>query len=85
MTLWAAKGCLRYGRTDAAVVLLEKALDATEEQFEKTGTLWEFYHPLGGDPRTLLRQNKSDASAPIEDYLGHNPLIAMADLWEQHS
>ncbi len=45
MTYWAARGCLRYGRRDAAQRLLEAALDATATQFERTGTIWEFYHP----------------------------------------
>ena len=83
MTYWAARGCLRYDRPDAALALLEKALDATSAQFHKTGTLWEFYHPQGGDPRELSRYQGNVSSAPIKDYLGHNPLIAMARIWEK--
>lgn len=79
MTYWAARGCYRYGRHDAAAVLLERALNQTERQFEATGKLWEFYHPHGGSPLTLTRDRRM---APIQDYLGHNPLIAMAQLWE---
>jgi hypothetical protein len=85
MTLWAAKGCLKYGRCDAALLLVERALDATEEQFAKTGKIWEFYHPFGGDPQTLLRKKECGSGPPIQDFLGHNPLIAMASLWEQLS
>ena len=56
MTYWAARGCLRYNRPDAARVLVEKALDAVSAQFERTGTVWEFYHPHGGNPEDLLRK-----------------------------
>jgi hypothetical protein len=80
MTYWAARGCLRYDRPDAARKLLGAALDATAAQFEKTGTVWEFYHPKGGDPATLLRKNIG-RKTPCRDYLGHNPLFAMAGLW----
>ncbi len=83
MTFWAARGCLRFGRPDAACLLLERALDDTAAQFTRTGTIWEFYHPMGGDPRTLARKPQSAANAPSPDYLGHNPLLAMARLWEQ--
>jgi hypothetical protein len=82
MTYWAARGCLRYGRPDAARRLLEAALDATAQQFERTGTIWEFYHPRLGDPESLVRK-QSGRRTPCRDYLGHNPLFAMADLWRQ--
>jgi glycogen debranching enzyme len=82
MTYWAARGCLRYGRADAARRLLEAALDATATQFQRTGTIWEFYHPQGGDPTTLLRKTRG-RRLPCRDYLGHNPLFAMVDLWRQ--
>lgn len=78
MTYWAARGCVRYGRSDAARQLLERALDASARQFERTGTIWEFYHPLGGDPRELERKPHTRYNTPCPDYLGHNPLIAMA-------
>jgi hypothetical protein len=82
MTYWAARGCVRYGRPDAARRLLERALDATALQFERTGTIWEFYHPRLGDPETLLRK-ETGRRIPCRDYLGHNPLFAMVDLWRQ--
>jgi neutral trehalase len=82
MTYWAARGCLRYGRNDAARKLLEAALDATAKQFERTGTVWEFYHPQGGDPESLKRK-PTGRNVPCRDYLGHNPLFAMADLWRK--
>ena len=85
MTYWAARGCLRYSRTDAARQLVERALDQSALQFDRTGTIWEFYHPHGGDPMTLQRKPQTPYNAPCRDYLGHNPLIAMARLWEAAS
>jgi putative isomerase len=82
MTYWAARGCVRYGRRDAARQLLEKALDATAVEFGRTGTIWEFYHPLLGE-QSLLRRKPTAQNTPSRDYLGHNPLFAMADLWRQ--
>lgn len=82
MTYWAARGCLRYDRPDAAKKLLEAALDATATQFERTKTIWEFYHPQLGDQKTLQRK-KTGRRVPCEDYLGHNPLFAMVDLWRK--
>ena len=81
MTYWAARGCLRYDRPDAARVLVEKALDAVSAQFDRTGTVWEFYHPHGGNPEDVLRKPQTQFNTPCRDYLGHNPLIAMARLW----
>ena len=81
MTYWAAYGCERYGHQDAARKLLEAALDETAQQFARTGTLWEFYHPLGGEPETLKR--KPAKNVPNRDYVGHNPLFAMVDLWRR--
>lgn len=82
MTMWAARGCLRYGETDGARRMLEAALNATAKQFERTGTVWEFYHPQGGGPTTLFRK-PTGRTAPCRDYLGHNPLFAMIDLWRK--
>lgn len=82
MTYWAARGCFRYGRKDAARRLLDAALDATAVQFQRTGTIWEFYHPQLGDPTSLVRKTKG-RPIPCQDYVGHNPLFAMADLWRQ--
>ena len=82
MTYCAAQGCLRYGRPDAARRLLEAALDATAVQFGRTGTIWEFYHPQVGDQESLLRKPRG-RRIPCRDYLGHNPLFAMVDLWRK--
>jgi len=82
MTYWVARGCVRYGREAEARKLLEAALDATATQFERTGTIWEFYHPRIGDQETLIRK-PSGRRIPCRDYLGHNPLFAMVDLWKK--
>lgn len=82
MTYWAARGCLRYGRAEAAHRLMEAALDATAVQFERTGAIWEFYHPLLGQQGELKRK-PTMRNEPCRDYLGHNPLFAMADLWRK--
>ena len=82
MALWAARGCLRYGFTQAARALVEHALDATARQFERTGTIWEFYHPHGGPPEEVERKPKTSQNIPCRDYVGHNPLIEMARVWE---
>jgi len=81
MTYWAVRGCLKYGRKDAALLILERALDQTAKQFDLTGKIWEFYHPLDGDPRELKR--KPNHNQPCADYLGHNPVIAMARYFNQ--
>jgi putative isomerase len=83
MTYWVARGCLSYGRKDAAKILLEKALDDSAEKFSETGTIWEFYHPLGGNPADLQRKPQTKKNMPCTEYLGHNPLIAMAVLYDK--
>lgn len=82
MTYWAARGCLRYNHFEAANRLLEAALEATARQFERTGKIWEFYHPMGGDWQELSRKPDTEFNSPFSDYLGHNPLQAMARLYE---
>ncbi len=82
MTWWAARGCARYGHHRAARRLLEAALDATAAQFARTGTIWEFYHPHGGDPETV-RRKASGRNLPCRDYVGHNPLFALVELWRR--
>jgi putative isomerase len=82
MTYWAAVGCLKYGRKEAAKQLLEKALDDSAIQFKRTGTIWEFYDSLGGPPEALKRKPSTKYNEPCRDYLGHNPLLAMARLYE---
>ena len=82
MTYWAARGCRRYGRGEAARRLVAAALDATAAEFARTGTLWEFYHPTMGD-QTLLRRKPTAQNTPWRDYVGHNPLFALVDMWRQ--
>jgi putative isomerase len=82
MTYWAAIGCLNYGRKDAANLLLQKALDDSAKQFARTGTIWEFYDSLGGNPENVKRKPNTKFNKPCRDYLGHNPLIAMARLYD---
>ncbi len=83
MTYWAALGCARYGFRDAARTLLARALDNTALQFERTGTIWEFYDPSGGKPEYLKRKSHYGKNVPYRHYLGHNPLIAMAAMHAQ--
>jgi arylsulfatase A-like enzyme len=84
MTYWIARGCIHYGRDDAAKILLEKALDQSAIQFKKTGKIWEFYHPFGKSPVKLDRKpHSSKPNRPCQDYLGHNPLIEMARMYDK--
>lgn len=83
MTYWVARGCLKYRREDAAKILLEKALDDSAEKFAETGTVWEFYHPDGGNPADVKRKPQTAQNSPCKEYLGHNPLIAMAVMYDK--
>ncbi len=83
MTYWAARGCMRYGAHHDAALLLERALDHSAAQFERTGTIWEFYHPHGGRPEDVQRKPHTAFNRPCRDYLGHNPLLAMARLYAE--
>ncbi len=82
LTMWAARGCLVYERPDAAHAICEAALDATARVFERTGTVWEYYRPFGGEPTDLRRKPQTPYNQPSRDYLGHNPLLALARMWE---
>jgi len=82
MTYWAARGCLRYGWNQAAKSLLENALDGTAKIFQQTGKLWEFYPPQN-ESVSLLSRDVQGIEGVLPDYLGHNPLIAMAVLWQK--
>ncbi|MFA7229953.1 MAG: trehalase family glycosidase [Victivallaceae bacterium] len=83
MSYWAAVGCVKYNRSDAAKMILENAMDATSKCFKKTGTIWEFYHSHGGNPMEVQRKPSTGYNMPCSDYLGHNPLIAMVKLWDE--
>lgn len=85
MTYWALRGCLDYGHPTAARQLAEQALDDTARQFDRTGTIWEFYHPDGGRPEDVLRKGDGPDSKPCPDYLGHNPVIEMARIYDRVS
>lgn len=82
-TYWAAVGCLNYGMPDQAASLLDRALSQSARVFARTNTIWEFYHPEGGEPEDVARKPQTETNIPCPDYLGHNPLIAMARLWDQ--
>ncbi|MBN8216172.1 MAG: glycoside hydrolase [Spirochaetes bacterium] len=82
MVFWVAKGCCAYQREDAARQLLEGALDSAALQFERTGKILEFYHPDRGSQADLERKPQTPFNQPCCDYLGHNPLLAMARLWD---
>jgi hypothetical protein len=49
--------------------LLEAALDATAKQSGRTGTIWEFYHPLGCEPESLQSKPDTEFNTPFQDYL----------------
>ncbi len=83
MTYWAARGALRYDRPDEARQLLAAALDDSATQFDRTGVIWEFYSPTGGHPEDLKRKPQTKRNEPFPDYLGHDPMLAMARLWTQ--
>jgi len=78
MTYWAARGCAAYGRPDAAVKLLENALDQSSCVFRETGVIWEYYDSMGQSQTSLSRKPATKYNAPFQDYLGHNPFYAMA-------
>ena len=65
-----------------AHALLEPALDDTAAQYGRTGKLWEFYSPFDGPPEDLKRKPETSRNLPFTDYLGHNPLLAMARMWK---
>jgi len=46
-------------------------------------TIPVFYHPFIADPLDLQRKPQSQHNAPYKEYLGHNPIIAMAQLCTQ--
>lgn len=81
MTYWAVRGAMNYGRYDIAVILLEKALDASAKKFEESRAIWEYYNPASSI-EGIFEDNELLLSKPCRDHLGHNPLIAMAKLWD---
>lgn len=83
MSYWAARGCLLYGRNGAANKILTSALDDSAKQFKRTGTIWEFYHPHGEKPEDINRKPYAEYNTPCRDYVGHNPLFAMARMYDK--
>ncbi|ATC65821.1 glycoside hydrolase [Nibricoccus aquaticus] len=82
MAYWAARGCARYDHAEGARKIMENALDATAAEFSRSGTLWEFYHPMIGS-QSELKRKPSGRNEPCRDYVGHNPLFAMVQLWRE--
>jgi hypothetical protein len=59
-------------------------LDAASIQYERTGKIWEFYHPdLGSQTELTRKPYNKEPNLPCTDYIGHNPFFALARLWEQ--
>jgi putative isomerase len=83
MTYWAARGASNYGSRKQARALLEAALDDTALQYKRTGKIWEFYSATGGRPEDLKRKPQTTRNEPFSDYLGHNPMLAMARMWTE--
>ena len=83
MTYWIARACMRYNHRYAARIILEKALDMTAKHFENTGNVWECYSPVGDDPQSIERPLNQGFGAPLQGHIGHNPVIAMANLWSR--
>lgn len=79
ITWMAVLGCLRYGRKDAALKIAERVLKYSQLQYDRTGAIWEFYHPFGKSPMEMQRK-KAPWLLPCREYLGHNPLFAYARL-----
>ena len=78
-TFLTSLACSMCGRNDAAHKITEKALEATGKQLIRSGAVWEFYHPF---LESQLEMYRKDAYRyPCREYLGHNPLFALAKLW----
>jgi len=80
ITYCAMLGCERYGFYAEAAQIAERVLDDTLLQHRRTGALWEFYDPNSGEQHKLFRKQGS-YSVPCREYLGHNPLFAIARLY----
>ena len=83
MAMWMARACVKYGYHQMGQDFLERALDCTAIHFEETGTLWEYYLASGESPLEMFRYPNFQKKEPIHNHLGHNPLIAMALMWER--
>jgi putative isomerase len=75
-TYWVMRGLLRYGCKELAGRIGTAALAGAAASLEKNGAILEFHHPSGGSIGELTR--KGDACGPRRNYIGHNPVHAMA-------
>ena len=78
LTYMAVLGCLRFGRKDAAVKIAERALHWSQVYYNKTGAVWEFYHPQAKSSPSAMARKRAPWLLPCREYLGHNPLFALA-------
>ncbi|MAE62674.1 MAG: hypothetical protein CMJ18_00255 [Phycisphaeraceae bacterium] len=75
-TYWVMRGLLRYDCPELASRIGTAALTGAAASLEKNGTILEFLHPSGGSISELKR--KGDVRGPRRDYIGHNPVHAIA-------
>lgn len=78
--LWLVLGLKNYGLAPTIAHLLERALEHTADQFVRTQTLWECYHPYGSHPQEIIKLSGDDLLAPSGEHICHNPVIAMSYL-----
>ena len=83
MTYWAALGCMRYDRLDAASAILEAALDASAANPKGRARSGSSTIRTAAIRWICSASRKPTKTPRARDYLGHNPLIAMARLWQQ--
>jgi glycogen debranching enzyme len=78
---WVMQGLCRYGYHDLAGRIGRRALGHAAKMLSEHGTIFEFYHPTGGPVSELGR--KGNTAGPNRDYLGHNPVHAIALMIEK--
>lgn len=74
-TYLAICGLRRYGHHDLACTIGTRAMDAVARVHREHGTIFEFFHPLGGPVAELTR--KGNPAGPLRDFQGHNPIHAI--------
>jgi glycogen debranching enzyme len=82
-SFWFAYGMFKNGFYAECKELTEKILDATDKIYKSTGKIWEFYHPFGGSPLELARKPQNAQNTPCFDYVGHSPLVAIFNLYQE--
>lgn len=75
-TYWVMRGLHRCGYHDLAKDIGTRVLDGAAKVLDEHGTILEFYHPQGGPISELKRKGKP--TGPARDYIGHNPIHAIA-------